>query len=230
MMIVAPLYRRQATVCAGTWIKFARSRHVEDSSVGKTIAFKENNIRARSSPLAVPAGARVSTREIFMKMRSAISTVVVLVLAQMSWEARATEPPLPKTGSAKLGAYATCRSLASVDMGPLGSQSSAECVGIVTNKDSSTTLNNLAIQCLEEARTRADGYSFTGTCAQTDADGDKLFMTYEGPESGPVVLIGGTGKYKDIEGGGSWTVTDAPGNTSTQFSFTLNYAVEWRFK
>jgi hypothetical protein len=171
----------------------------------------------------------MSTREILMKMRSAISTVVILVLAQISWEARATEP-LAKTGSAKLVAYAICRSLALVDMGPLGSQSSADCVGIVTNKDSSTTLNNLAIRCLEETRTRADGYKFTGTCVQTDADGDKLFMTYEGPESGPVALIGGTGKYKDIEGDGSWTVTDAPGNTPNQFAFTLDYAVKWRFK
>jgi hypothetical protein len=165
-----------------------------------------------------------------MKTRSAIFTVVVFVLAQISWEARASEPPLPKTGSAKLAAYTICRSLGSVDMGPLGSQTSADCAGIVKNKDSSTALNNLAIRCLEEARTRADGYSFTGTCVQTDADGDKLFMSYEGPESGPVALIGGTGKYKDIEGAGSWMVTDAPGNTPTQFAFTLDYSIEWRFK
>ena len=37
-------------------------------------------------------------------------------------------------------------------------------------------------------------------------DGDKLFMTYEGPESGPVAWIGGTGKYKDVVGSGTWTV------------------------
>jgi hypothetical protein len=30
-------------------------------------------------------------------------------------------------------------------------------------------------------------------------------MTYEGPESGTVEWIGGTGKHKDITGSGTWT-------------------------
>ena len=91
---------------------------------------------------------------------------------------------LPRNGAAKLAAYAVCRSLAIVDMGPVGSQSSAECTGIVRTRDGSKLLDNLAIRCLEEARARPEGYKFFGTCVQTDSDGDKLFMTYEGPESG----------------------------------------------
>lgn len=55
-------------------------------------------------------------------------------------------------------------------------------------------------------------------------------MTYEGPESGPVLWIGGTGKYKDIVGSGNWSVADAPGNTSSLFAFTLSYDVTWRTK
>jgi hypothetical protein len=138
--------------------------------------------------------------------------------------------PLPKSGAAKLAAYAVCRSLAIVDMGPAGSQSSAECIGIVKTQDGSKLLDNLAIRCLEEARARPDGYKFFGTCVQTDGDGDKLFMTYEGPESGPVEWIGGTGKYKDIVGTGTWSVADAPGNTSQLFAFTLTYDVTWTVK
>jgi hypothetical protein len=138
--------------------------------------------------------------------------------------------PLPKSGTAKLAAYAVCRSLAIVDMGPVGSNSSAECIGIVKTQDGSKLLDNLAIRCLEEAKARPEGYAFTGTCVQTDADGDKLFMTYEGPESGEVVWIGGTGKYKDVVGSGSWSVTDAPGNTSSLFAFTLTYEVSWTQK
>jgi hypothetical protein len=138
--------------------------------------------------------------------------------------------PLPKNGAAKLAAYAVCRSLAIVDMGPVGSQSSAECNGIVKTRDGSKLLDNLAIRCIEESEARAAGYRFFGTCVQTDGDGDKLFMTYEGPESGPVEWIGGTGKYKDIVGSGTWTVADAPGNTSTLFAFTLSYDATWRQK
>ena len=138
--------------------------------------------------------------------------------------------PLPKEGAGKLAAYAVCRSLAIIDMGPVGSNSSAECNGIVKNRDGSKLLDNLAIRCLEEAKARPEGYAFTGTCIETDGDGDKLYMTYEGPESGGIALLGGTGKYQNIVGKGTWTVADAPGNTSQFFAFTLTYDMSWTTK
>jgi len=155
--------------------------------------------------------------------------LVPAALAASPAPALAAEP-LPKEGAAKLAAYAVCRSLAIVDMGPVGSNSSAECIGIVKTRDGSKLLDNLAIRCLEEAKARPEGYAFTGTCVQTDADGDKLFMTYEGPESGQVEWIGGTGKYSDIAGSGTWSVADAPGNTSSLFAFTLTYDATWTTK
>ena len=115
-------------------------------------------------------------------------------------------------------------------MDSAGSQSSAECLGVVRTRDAAKLLDNLAIRCLEEARARPGGYKFFGTCVQTDGDGDKLFMTYEGPESGPLEWIGGTGKYKDVVGSGTWAVADAPGNTSSLFAFTLSYDVTWTQK
>jgi hypothetical protein len=138
--------------------------------------------------------------------------------------------PLPASGAAKLAAYAVCRSLAIVDMGPVGSNSSAECTGIVKTRDGSKLLDNLAIRCLEEAKARPEGYAFTGTCIQTDGDGDKLFMTYEGPEGGDIALLGGTGKYQDITGKGNWSVADAPGNNASLFAFTLTYDLSWAQK
>ena len=136
----------------------------------------------------------------------------------------------PMNGAAKLAAYAVCRSLAIVDMGPVGSNSSAECTGIVKTRDGSKLLDNLAIRGLEESKARPEGYAFTGTCVQTDGDGDKIFMTYEGPESGDIALIGGTGKYQNIAGKGTWSVADAPGNNSQLFAFTLTYDVTWTTK
>jgi len=138
--------------------------------------------------------------------------------------------PFPPSGAARLAAYVVCHSLTIIDMGPVGSNSSAECLGIVRTRDGSKLLDNLAVRCLEEAEARPEGYKFTGTCLQTDGDGDRLFMAYEGPESGPVQWIGGTGKYKDVVGSGSWTVADAPGNSSSLFLFTLSYDVTWMQK
>jgi hypothetical protein len=136
----------------------------------------------------------------------------------------------PASGAAKLAAYAVCRSAVIVDMGPVGSNSSAECTGIVKTRDGSKLLDNLAIRCMEESTARPQGYAFTGTCIQTDGDGDKIFMTYEGPESGDIALLGGTGKYQNITGKGAWSVADAPGNTAQLFAFTLTYDVTWTKK
>ena len=156
-----------------------------------------------------------------------LGAFLILLAAVASRAPAYAADPLPNTGSAKLAAYSVCRSAVIVDMGPVGSNSSAECIGIVKTRDGSKLLDNLAIRCLEEAKARPESYAFTGTCVHTDSDGDKIFMTYEGPESGTIALLGGTGKYKDIAGSGTWSVTDAPGNNSSLFLFTLNYDVTW---
>ena len=77
--------------------------------------------------------------------------------------------PLPKSGAAKLAAYTVCRSLAIVDMGPVGSQSSAECTGIVKTRDGSKLLDNLAIRCLEESKARADATGSSGPASRRTA-------------------------------------------------------------
>jgi hypothetical protein len=138
--------------------------------------------------------------------------------------------PFPTSGSAKLAAYSVCRLAVSVDMGPLGSNSSADCNGIVKTIDGSKILDNLAIHCIEDAKARRDAYGYNGTCVQTDGDGDKIFMSFEGAETGPIEWIGGTGKYEDITGKGSWSVVDAPGNNPQLFAYTLNYDVSWTSK
>jgi hypothetical protein len=147
-------------------------------------------------------------------------------IAFLGWSviSAAAAAPVPRTGSAKVAAYTVCRSLGIIDMGTVGSQSSADCVRIIKSKEAAKTLYNLAIHSLEDSRARADGYKFVGTCV------DKIFMTYEGSESGPLSLIGGIGKYAGIEGSRTWAVTDAPGNTQSRPLFTLDYSVDWRLK
>ena len=153
-----------------------------------------------------------------------------LTLAGIATSAFAAGAALPRTGSVKHAASTVCRSLGGVDLGEAGSNTSADCVGIVKNKDGAKLLDNLAIHCLEESVARKSGYKFTGTCVETDGDGDKLYLAYEGPESGPLEVLGGTGKYKGLTGKGQWKVTDAPGNTANLFAFTLDYEFDWTFE
>ena len=113
-----------------------------------------------------------------------LGALVILIAAAASRASAFAADSFPSSGSAKLAAYAVCRSAVIVDMGPVGSNSSAECTGTVKTLDGSKILDNLAIRCIKEANARREGYAFSGTCIHTDGDGDKIFMTYEGPESG----------------------------------------------
>jgi hypothetical protein len=159
-----------------------------------------------------------------------LSAFLILAAIMASAAPAFAADPFPVSGAAKLAAYSVCRSAVIVDMGPVGSNSSAECTGIVKTRDGSKLLDNLAIRCMEESKARPEGYAFNGVCIQTDGDGDKLFMTYEGPEGGVIALLGGTGKYQNITGKGTWSVVDAPGNNAQLPAFTLTYDIDWTTK
>ena len=159
-----------------------------------------------------------------------LSAFLILIAAIATRAPAFAAEPFPPSGEAKLAAYSVCRSAVMIDMGPVGSNSSEECTGIVKTRDGSKLLDNLAIRCLEESKARPSGYAFTGTCVQTDSDRDKIFMTYEGPEGGVIALLGGTGKYQDITGKGTWSVADVPGSTPQLFAFTLTYDISWTMK
>ncbi len=162
-------------------------------------------------------------------MRVLGAVFLAIVLIELCAPASAGEA-LPENGAAKFAAYQVCHPLAVVDMGAAGSESSTECNGIVKNLDSQKLPDNLAIRCLEDTSSRPEGYKYSGACVQTDDDGDKLFMTYEGSNSGQIKWIGGTGKYKDVGGSGTLGVVVAPGNTSSLSAYTLNYDVTWTNK
>lgn len=155
--------------------------------------------------------------------------IVSVCLIEMC--APAASDPLGESGEAKLAAYQVCHPLAAVDMGPAGSGSATECNGIVRNLDSQKSPDNLAIHCLESTLARPEGYKYSGTCVQTDHDGDKLFMTYEGANDGQQMKwVGGTGKFADISGAGGLSVVAAPAMTSGLFAYTLNFDVTWTRK
>ena len=54
---------------------------------------------------------------------------LILAVAVASAAPTFAADPFPVSGAAKLAAYSVCRSAVIVDMGPVGSNSSAECTG-----------------------------------------------------------------------------------------------------
>ena len=181
---------------------------------------------SRGDPVVID-WVRTTGQEAILRTLSAF--IIFAAALALAGPASAADP-FPVSGAAKLAAYSVCRSAVIVDMGPIGSNSSAECTGIVKTSDGSKILDNLAIHCIEDAKARRDAYAYSGTCVQTDGDGDKIFMTFEGAEGGSIEWIGGTGKYEDVVGKGTWSVVDAPANNAQLFAYTLTYDVNWTSK
>ena len=154
---------------------------------------------------------------------------IVLPAAMLAAPAFAAEA-LPPSGAAKLAAYQVCRPLAALDMGASGSEASTECNGVVRNLDPQKQPDNLSIHCLESTSNRPEAYRYWGTCVQTDSDGDKLFVTYDGVKTGQFKWIGGTGKYKDVTGSGALSVVVAPNGAPGLFAYTLNFDANWTTK
>jgi hypothetical protein len=152
---------------------------------------------------------------------------IMLTLAALALATAARAEGLPKAGLVHHAAYTICRQTSAIDLGEVGSDSAADCSGIVKATDGAKPFDNLSVRCLEGSVARKAGYKFTGACVETDGDGDKIYLTYEGPEDGPVAVLGGTGKFKGLTGQGHWKVTDAPGNTDKLFAFTLDYEFSW---
>ena len=164
-------------------------------------------------------------------MNSHIKTLsFAVILAGAGGTIAAAGAPLPQTGSTSFAGYFACHQLDAIDMGEVGSQSVAECVGITKNNSDPKLFDNMSVRCLEDGEARVGAYKFNGWCAQTDTDGDKLFTSYTGPESGPVAYIGGTGKYKNISLDATWAVHDAPALPTGQFAFVMEYKFSWRGK
>lgn len=152
-----------------------------------------------------------------------------VMIAGMGAAIPADGASLPPNGSTAYAGYFACHHLGVMDMGESGSQTVTECIGITRNISDPKLFDNMSVRCLEDGEVRF-GYKFTGWCAHTDGDGDKLFTSYTGSESGPVAYIGGTGKYKDISLEGTWAVHYAPPLPAGQFVFAMEYKVQWQAK
>jgi hypothetical protein len=156
-------------------------------------------------------------------MRHAILAMAWIGLATPT-EAAGVAPPVE--GSTSYSAYFTCRPVGRADFGPIGSRSVAECVGVAKDTGEAKAFDNLSARCLENEEIRGGPARYDGWCAETDADGDQFFTSYQGTDGGKVTFLGGTGKFKGISGGGDWRLVEAP----VVFAFTLEYKVSWRLE
>lgn len=155
--------------------------------------------------------------------------LVAVILVSLNQVASAQKLQMPQQGTATYVTYYTSRSLASLDMGEVGSEALLELVGVTRNTDGQKFFDNMTVRCILYHEAVGGGVKGNGACIETDSDGDKVFTTFD---VGALVhtLIGGTGKYKGISGTAPYTTKRLPAPGEGLGAFIVEHKATWQFK
>jgi hypothetical protein len=134
---------------------------------------------------------------------------------------------MPQQGSTTYVTYYLNHLLSNIDMGELGSDSVIEGFGITRNTSGQKTFENLSVHCVFYYGVRGGKETEKGACTEMDADGDKIYTTFE---TGTHTLIGGTGKYKGIAGTASFTANPLRPPVAGTFAVEVDHKVSWKMK
>ena len=145
--------------------------------------------------------------------------------------------PIDKTGTTSYVTHFIFRPLTSIDIPDLGSGTTLEAVGTTENLEGDAMFDKMSAHCTAVSIASGGVEYIDGACVLADADGDKIFSTFDTrdidasqPEMncGTHVITGGTGKYMGITGTepfacmpmpalagpGGYTAMDIPHNTT----------------
>jgi len=144
---------------------------------------------------------------------------------------------LPNKGTTQYVTNFVFRPLMNVDVPGVGSVTTLEAVGTTENLKGEKMLDKMSARCQALSVDSGAKKYIDGACVLADADGDKIFSTFDTRDldksqpdlsCGTHIITGGTGKYAGITGsepfacnsmpalagGGGYTAMDIPHNTS----------------
>jgi hypothetical protein len=145
--------------------------------------------------------------------------------------------PIPSKGTTPYVTHFVFRPLMSIDVSGVGTVTSLVATGTTDNTKGEKMLDKMAARCLALNVQSGDKKYIDGACVLADADGDKIFSTFDTRDvdksqpdmsCGTHIITGGTGKYQGITGSepfacnslpalageGGYTSMDIPHNTS----------------
>ena len=143
---------------------------------------------------------------------------------------------LPNKGTTPYVTHFVFRPLMNVDVPGVGSVTTLEAVGTTENLKGEKMLDKMSARCQALSVDSGAKKYIDGACVLADADGDKIFSTFDTRDldksqpdlsCGTHIITGGTGKYAGITGsepfacnsmpalagGGGYTAMDIPHNT-----------------
>lgn len=144
---------------------------------------------------------------------------------------------VPSKGTTPYVTHFIFRPLQTIDIPDLGTATLLEAVGTTENMKGEPMLDKMSARCNALSVASGSKKYIDGACVLADADGDKIFSTFDTrdldksqPEfdCGTHIITGGTGKYAGITGSepfdcvtmpnlagaGDYTAMDIPHNTS----------------
>jgi hypothetical protein len=145
--------------------------------------------------------------------------------------------PIEKKGTTPYVTHFIFRPVQSLDVDGLGKSTLLEAVGTTQNMKGEKMLDKMSARCTALSVDSGPKKYIDGACVLADADGDKIFSTFDTRDvdksqptlnCGTHIITGGTGKYNGITGSepfacnampalagaGGYTAMDIPHNTA----------------
>ncbi|SAK81003.1 hypothetical protein AWB79_05262 [Caballeronia hypogeia] len=144
--------------------------------------------------------------------------------SSVSW---AQNNVMPQQGSATYVAYYLNHVLSTMDMGEKNSGAVIEGFGITRSDNGQKPFDKLSVHCLFFEGARGGQYSETGSCTETDTDGDMIYLTVA---TDTQTFTGGTGKYKGISGTGTFSGHPLRPPAPGTFAVEVEHKVNWKLK
>jgi hypothetical protein len=167
------------------------------------------------------------------KLLATGACAALLLLTSLTFAAE----PLPSKGITPYVTHFVFRPLLSIDVSGVGTVTTLEAVGTTENMKGETMLDKMSARCLALNVQSGEKKYIDGACVLVDADGDKIFSTFDtrdldksqpDMDCGTHIITGGTGKYAGITGSepfkcismpalageGGYTSMDIPHNTA----------------
>ena len=134
---------------------------------------------------------------------------------------------LPKSGSTKATGYQTFVFADALDGWDTAFQPDIFVMtAVIRNEKEGGPFDKNTMRCVGQEAIIAGAYKNSGTCTETDTDGDKMFIAFG---SGTFTYLSGTGKYKGITGGGtirSEIVFQGPKSRATISSYEKHWEIK----
>jgi hypothetical protein len=132
----------------------------------------------------------------------------------------------PKSGEAEYDTYYVFENLVTMDSGA-GIGGIDEFTGITRNVKGEELFNDMSVHCLVHWTLIGDKWDGSGSCVETDGDGDNVFTTFD---ANAHYFVGGTGKYKGITGEAPYTFVELHKTVGGRSPAIVNHKASWKIQ